>query len=112
MTVEIAIEQLTGMMLGVVIPSVGVTWGAVHYVYKRGVQRGMDTDCERRIKESISDLESKLDTAITNRDEMNNEIKQDFMDVHVRITSTQNDVGEIKGSVKVIKDLVVKHMGD
>jgi len=105
------IVETISIIIGTVIPAVGATWGVMHFVYKRGFESGMDSECERRIKNKITDLEKKLDQATEHGDRTHKEIKDQFEDVHIRITKTQNDVSEIKGSINVVKDLVVKHLG-
>ena len=96
------IEYVTG---GLVVAVVGL----LGWVYRRGKASGMDDACEEAIKHDISmvrsdivDLKSEIKESVDHGDSVHNEL-------FGKVNEANSKIDEVRGSVKIIEKLVVKH---
>ena len=90
------IEYVTG---GLVVAVVGI----LGWVYKRGRASGIDAACEENIKKEIKAVALKVDKSIKDGDRVHGELKKEVGEVKVML-------GEVKGSLKVIQEIVSGHV--
>ena len=72
------------------------TFGSLAWLYRRGQSDGMDSACEKRIKDKIDLQGEKIDKMEGRSDE--------------RYSELGTKIDEVRGSVDVIKDLFTQHL--
>ncbi len=75
----------------------------VAIIYKKGIHEGMDSACEVQIKKDIKFIKGDLKNAKEDAATEHKDIRKD-------IVNLSSDVATIKGSTKVIEDIVTKYM--
>ncbi len=73
------------------------------FIYRKGKSDGMDSQCERRIKQSINDLGKKVDKNATDSDKVHGELFSNIKEIGSKMDKLQ-------GSSDVIKDLITQHI--
>ena len=80
----------------------GVT-GVLAWIYKRGHKDGIDSACEKRIKEDIKAVEKSVEI-------ITKEKREEHKQIYNKISDVDSKVDEIKGSVDIMKDLLSGHI--
>lgn len=79
-----------------------ILMGGLAWIYRKGRKEGMDTACERRIKEKIDLLGEAIEDHKTEDDKIHGKIFK-------KIDNVESKIDVLQGSFEMIKDFITSH---
>ena len=95
-------------MIEYLTPLLGVTTGiaaVLAYVYHRGKGDGIDSACEKRIKDKITKLEEKINARGKEDDIVHSAIFK-------KVDKVDSKLDKLTGTTIVIRDLITQHLSN